>query len=76
VGVVIGCRATLGTVSEAGAGAILAERVATGEEPREIAVADLDGDSVSDLVTGGGTVGVLLGGSHRSRRWAPEASAF
>ncbi len=43
--------AALVVASEAGAGALLARSFAAGDLPRSLAVADLDGDTIADLVT-------------------------
>ncbi len=64
----IGCLAALVMPSEAGAGALfsLPTSFPAGNSPRSVAVADLDGDTVPDLVTanagyGSDNVSVLLG---------------
>jgi hypothetical protein len=62
----MGCLAALVMASEAGAGALfsLPTTFPVGDSPGSIAVADLDGDTVSDLVTanaGSDDVSVLLG---------------
>ncbi len=61
----IGCLAALVMASEAGAGALFPGlKFAAGDFPNSVAVADLDGDSVPDLVTanaGSRDVSVLLG---------------
>jgi hypothetical protein len=49
---VMSCLAALVMASEAGAGALfLGQKFPVGIGPRSVAVADLDGDSVPDLVT-------------------------
>ena len=48
----IGCLAALALTSEPAAGALFpGQRFAAGDAPRSVAVADLDGDTVPDLVT-------------------------
>ena len=62
----IGCLAALALTSETAAGALFpGQRFAAGDAPRSVAVADLDGDTVPDLVTAnslgfGNRVNVLL----------------
>ncbi|MBW2696044.1 MAG: VCBS repeat-containing protein [Deltaproteobacteria bacterium] len=62
---VIGCLAALVVASEAGAGALfLGQKFPAGDGPQSVAVADLDGDTVPDLVTSNlhtDDVSVLLG---------------
>ncbi len=62
---VMSCLAALVMASEAGAGALfLGQKFPAGIRPRSVAVADLDGDSVPDLVTANelsDDVSVLLG---------------
>ncbi len=61
----IGCMAALVLASEAGAGALFpGAKFAAGNFPQSVAVADLDGDAVPDLVTANANsddVSVLLG---------------
>ena len=62
---VMSCLAALVMASEAGAGALfLGQKFPAGISPRSVAVADLDGDTVPDLVianANGNDVSVLLG---------------
>jgi len=60
----ISCLAALVVASEAGAEALYSRSFEAGNGPTSVAVADLDGDTVPDLVTAnllGGDVSVLLG---------------
>jgi hypothetical protein len=60
----IGCLTVLVVALEAGAGPLSARNFATGDFPRSLAVADLDGNTIADLVTANhdsNDVGVKLG---------------
>jgi hypothetical protein len=60
----IGCLAALMMASEAGAGVVFFRPLGTGQPPVSVALADLDGDGVFDLVTANANsdnVSVLLG---------------
>ncbi len=75
----IGCLAALVMASEAGAGELFPRRsFPVGDFPPSVAVADLDGDTVPDLVTanfGSQDVSVLLGNGDGSFQTAVSFAA-
>ncbi len=74
----IGCLAALMMPSEAGAGVLFSRSFAAGGGPQSVAVADLDGDSVPDLVTANersDDVSVLLGNGDGSFQAAVSFAA-
>ncbi len=75
----IGCLAALVMASEAAAAALFqGQRFQAGNGPHSVAVADLDGDAVPDLVTANGgsdDVSVLLGNGDSSFQAAVSVPA-